>query len=168
MALRDRAESAAAAGLLVVCLAFLASFGLGLRRGPGVDAPPEPAALHITLGERPVGRVEVLNASGRAGLARSVTAQLRDAGFDVVFYGNAAGFDGDSSVVIDRTGRDEVARAAGRHLGIGRIRTDRDTTLFLDATVVVGRDWVPAPAEAPALAGDGWWGRVGRWLRPTR
>jgi hypothetical protein len=168
MALRDRAESAAAAGLLVVCLAFIASFGLGLRRGPAGDPPPPAEAGLITFDERPVGRVEVLNASGRAGLARTATAQLRDAGFDVVFYGNAAGFDGDSSVVIDRTGRDEVARAAGRRLGIGRVRSDRDTTLFLDATIVVGRDWAPEPTEAPALTGDGWWGRVGRWLRPTR
>jgi hypothetical protein len=170
MPLRDRAESAAALALLIACVAFVASFALGLRRGSEPPAQADAAGPAVPA-ERVAGRVEVLNASGRGGLARTATAQLRDAGFDVVFYGNAPGSSGDSSVVIDRTGSDEVARAAARRLGIGRVRSDRDTTLFLDATIILGRDWPPDAAEPEAGTGappaDGWRDRFGRWLRPS-
>jgi hypothetical protein len=38
-------------------------------------------------------RVEILNGGGHAGAAREATDQLRDLGFDVVFFGNAGSFD---------------------------------------------------------------------------
>jgi hypothetical protein len=138
--LRRGIEAVVAAGVVLAVTAFVASFALGLRGGA-----PAPRAV---TADRPAltvpahaGRVEVLNASGRSGLARAVTGQLRDAGFDVVFFGNASGFDPDSSLVLDRTGDDAVARAVARRLGIGIIRTARDTSLYLDATVVLGRDY---------------------------
>jgi hypothetical protein len=165
MPLRDKAEVAAAAGLLLAATAFVLSFAFGLRRGP--EIPPDAArAAAPVYDERSAGRLEVLNASGRGGLARAATGQLRDGGFDVVYFGNASGFDGDSSVVVDRTGNDAVARAAAQRLGIGRVRTERDTSLYVDATVVIARDWLQR-AEPPA-ADAGWRSRFGRWLRPSR
>jgi hypothetical protein len=167
MPLRDRAETAAAAGLLLMSVAFAVSFGFGLRRAgtaPPVDAD---STMSPVYDERAVGRIEVLNASGRSGLARAATGQLRDGGFDVVFFGNASGYDGDSSIVIDRTGSPAVAQAAARHLSISRTRTERDTALFLDATVVIGRDWPPRREAAPAPDAS-WRSRMGRWLRPSR
>ncbi|HSJ08443.1 MAG TPA: LytR C-terminal domain-containing protein [Longimicrobiales bacterium] len=143
MAERRRLELVAIATVLLVCAAFLASFIFGLRGGaapaPGIG---EPAPVTVQPPARAAGRVEVLNASGRGGQARAATDQLRSSGFDVVYFGNAPGAFGDSSVVIDRTGNDAVARAAARRLGISRVRTERDTTLYLDATVIVGVDWV--------------------------
>src|SRR5687768_1490685 len=68
----------------------------------GVPAAP------VRTGERV--RVEVLNGGGRQGMARTATDVLRDRGFDVVFYGNATDPDGDSSVVLDRVGRLDLAR----------------------------------------------------------
>jgi hypothetical protein len=139
---RRRLELFAIAIALLVCAAFLASFIFGLRGsaapGPGIGGP-EPVTEQPPA--RTAGRVEVLNASGRGGRARAATDQLRSGGFDVVYFGNAPGAVGDSSVVIDRTGNDAVARAAARRLGINRVRTERDTTLYLDATVIVGVDW---------------------------
>ena len=41
-------------------------------------------------------RVEVLNAGGEPGMARMATDQLRDRGFDVVYFGNAESFGRDS------------------------------------------------------------------------
>jgi hypothetical protein len=139
---RPRLEGAAIAAAFLVCGAFIASFVLGLGRGvPAAESPASGAAAAETTAPAVLGRVEVLNASGRPGLARAATDRLRGGGFDVVFFGNASGFDGDSTLIIDRVGNETVARAAARYLGLGIIRTQRDTTLFVDATIVVGRDW---------------------------
>ena len=112
-------------------------------------------------------RVEVLNGGGQAGAAREATDQLRDLGFDVVFFGNAGTFEEDSSRVLDRMGRLEVARDVADALGIRNVRSEPDANLYLDVTVVLGRDWVPAPPvemEGGAPAARPWWDPR-RWLR---
>ncbi|MEX1182242.1 MAG: LytR C-terminal domain-containing protein [Gemmatimonadota bacterium] len=162
---RPRLEAAALIAASVICAAFVASFVLGLRNTQRAAAsPPAPAAAPAV--QEAEGTVEVLNGSGRSGMARQVTARLREAGFDVVFFGNAPASAGDSSVVLDRTGDDAVARAAGRALGIDRVRTERDTTLYLDATIILGRDW--APEEDEAAPRPGFRTRALDWLRPGR
>lgn len=167
MPARDRLEVAAVAAVAVACVAFIVSFVLGIGTAGRSQATSAPESVVHTAPERHAGRVEVLNASGRAGLARSATEQLRDGGFDVVFFGNASGFDGDSSIVIDRTGDDAVAQAAARRLGIPRVATRRDTTLLLDATVVLGRDWTRGEPQHTPEDERGWRARIGRWFRPT-
>ncbi len=114
---------------------------------PAEDAPPEAAA------PAPAARVrvEVLNASGRPGLARERTRILRDRGFDVVSFGNAEGFSPDTSLVLDRAGRIETARRVADAVGIRRVHARPDANLYLDATVVLGRDWSSAPS-APTSA----------------
>lgn len=167
MRMRPDLETGAALAVLLVCAAFIASFAFGLRGA--ASAPGLTAAEPVLDGPpvRPAGRLEVLNASGRSGMARSATAHLRAGGFDVVFFGNAPAALGDSSVVIDRTGEDGVAHAAARRLGIGRVTTVPDTTLYLDATVVLGRDWRQA-AEPAGEVQEGWRARIGGWLRKLR
>lgn len=91
-------------------------------------------------------RVEVLNGAGRAGLARSATHALRADGFDVVFFGNARRFDHERSVVIDRTGHPEMARAIAASLRVDSITVAVDSSLMLEVTVVLGADW-PPPAR---------------------
>lgn len=93
-------------------------------------------------------RIEVLNGAGVGGLARDATQRLRAGGFDVVFFGNAGRFDHTRSVVLDRTGDPARARAVAAALGIDSIATALDSTLFLDATVVLGADWPPPPPHA--------------------
>jgi hypothetical protein len=128
-------------------LATLAAVGvlggslvLGMRgesaEQPAVTDAPEPATRP---GERV--RVEVLNAGGVPGAARQATRILRDRGFDVVYFGNARGFAPDSSLVLARAGGAEHAEAVGEALEIGRVRSRPDTTLYLEVTVVIGRDW---------------------------
>ncbi|HEX6133678.1 MAG TPA: LytR C-terminal domain-containing protein [Longimicrobiales bacterium] len=163
---RPRLELATAALALLVAGAFLVSFAVGLGDGSSVTADIEPDAP-VTEAPPLAGRLEVLNASGRGGLARAATFQLREAGFDVVFFGNAPASVGDSSAVISRTGEESIARAAGAELGIRRITSDPDSTLLLDATVIVGVDWAPAEEVRPPDP-DGWRARLRRWLGRSR
>jgi hypothetical protein len=142
-----RAESLVLGATGAVVIAFVVSFATGVSRGGDSAQPSEPSVLHEAVPE-PItnngGRVEVLNASRRGGAARRATEQLRAAGFDVVYFGNAGRSAGDSSVVIDRVGNDAVARAVAAELGISAVVTRRDTTLFVDATVILGGDWTTA------------------------
>lgn len=112
-------------------------------------------------------RVEVLNGGGVPGRAGEATEALRDAGFDVVFFGNAATFDLDSSVVLDRVGDPEPARAVADVLGIRNVRSEPDSNLYLDVTVMVGSEWAPAQRDpggeqTPARR---WWDPRG-WFGP--
>ena len=104
-------------------------------------------------------RVEVLNAGGEAGMARLATDRLRDQGFDVVYFGNAETFDQDSTVVVDRSGRLEAARAVGDVLGAMSILSEPDSNLYLDVTVLLGREWSPGTLENEDVPGDQvpWW-----------
>lgn len=139
------------AGIFLTFLAVAALVGslaaglVGGREGAGPASPEAPAAGAPS--ERV--RVEVLNASGISGLAARGRTHLRDRGFDVVGIGNASGFAPDSSVVLDRVGRMELARAVADAAGIPRVFARPDSNLYVDVTVVLGRDWaldsIPIP-----------------------
>jgi LytR cell envelope-related transcriptional attenuator len=133
---------------------FLALVGLGLVAAAGIawallDGPAraphqEPAALAGP--ERIV--VEVLNGSGRRGLARTATRVLRQAGFDVVFFGSA----GDPVRVTQALARRGDSAAAARvaaALGASRVRVAIDTLLRVDVTVLLGDDYKPPPGIRP-------------------
>lgn len=138
---------------LLAVAALIGSLAWGLLGGgggpssssPEPDAGDAPPAASVPA---PAGRVrvEVLNASGRPGLAREGTRVLRDRGFDVVSFGNAEGFSPDTSLVLDRAGRIETARQVADAVGIRRVHSRPDANLYLDATVVLGRDWRSAPS----------------------
>jgi hypothetical protein len=132
---------------LVLVAVLIGSLVAGLMKGRSRAALPAAAAdspATATAADAvPAGRVrvQVLNASGRPGLAREATRVLRDRGFDVKEFGNGQGFPPDSSVVLDRVGRIEVARQVADAVGIRRVTARPDSNLYLDATVVLGRDW---------------------------
>ncbi len=88
-------------------------------------------------------RVEVLNAGGRRGAAHEATELLRKRGFDVVYFGNADSFGEDPSVVLDRVGRRDDARVVADALGIDSVRSEPDPNLYLDVSVMLGREWRP-------------------------
>jgi hypothetical protein len=110
-------------------------------------------------------RVEVLNAGGVSGQARAATQRLRDIGFDVVSFGNAGTFGRDSTSVVDRVGRPELAHAVAQALGVRDVVSDPDPNLFVDVTVLLGRDWTerggsdPAALERKPWDPRGWIGR---------
>lgn len=90
-------------------------------------------------------QVEVLNASGEDGLARTGARVLREAGVDVVDIGNAATAVGhlDSTRILVRRGDASVGERIRRALGAGRVRVALDSTLLLDASVLLGSDFSP-------------------------
>lgn len=144
----NRIRLLALIGVLMAVLVLVGSLLSGVGAG---DAAVRalPRSRTDAAGERV--RVEVLNAAGITGLARSATERLRAAGYDVVYYGNAESFGRDTSVVIDRIGRPDAARAVARSIEIPVVRERRDTTLYLDVTVIIGADWRGIPAEADSL-----------------
>ena len=95
-----RLRALALVGTVLLVGAFLGSaasqwWGTSPVPGPGVSQAP---SSHGRV------RVEVLNAGGISGRAAEATAALRDAGFDVVLFGNAPAFDSESlSSAVSRT-----------------------------------------------------------------
>ena len=84
--------------------------------------------------------VEVLNGSGRTGLARAATRLLRRRGLDVVFFGNADAAV-DSTRVIVRRGDPGAGRDVRDALGLGRIMIQPDTLRRVDVSVILGGDF---------------------------
>lgn len=88
-------------------------------------------------------RVEVLNTTKVKGLARRATLLLRDRGFDVVEIGTVA-IPQDTTLVLDRSGHPDWAAAAAAAMGpAARAESRRDSSHYLDVTVLVGRLWRP-------------------------
>src|SRR5512142_292102 len=75
-------RAAAVLGVLAAFVVVALLIRSGGRPGPGDHLYPIPGG-----DDRPL--VEVLNASGRQGLARVGTRAIRRGGFDVVFFGHA-------------------------------------------------------------------------------
>lgn len=95
-------------------------------------------------------QVEVLNGSGRSGLARQAARHLRRRGLDVVLFGNAgSGPPADTTRVILRRGkRDRMEQVRGA-LGVGRMEVALDSLRRVDVTVILGRDFTPDEAGRP-------------------
>ena len=95
--------------------------------------------------------VEVLNTTGRGGLARTGTRVLRRAGIDVVSYGNAAseGDRGsDSTRILVRRGDREAGERVRRALKVGTVALRPDSTRLVDVSVLLGADFAArAPVE---------------------
>lgn len=92
--------------------------------------------------------VEVLNATGRTGVARLAARLLRAEGLDVIALGNADSALATTQVII-RRGSGAGARDAVRALGAGRVSTATDTLRRVDLTVLVGRDFHPVTPIHP-------------------
>ena len=93
-------------------------------------------------GESPIV-VEVLNAGWRTGSARTAARVLRQRGIDVVYFGDAptAPEPLDSTRILVRRGNVTVGDRVRQALGVGKVVVERDTTLLLDASVLLGRDF---------------------------
>ena len=117
----------------------------------------EATAINQPVVDRRV-TVEVLNAGGVSGVAREATAALRSAGFDVVSFGNARSFDQVESVVVDRIGDPNPALSVASVLGIRNVRSEPDSNLYLDISVLLGSQWLlpvdSIQSEEPTTV---WW-----------
>jgi hypothetical protein len=132
------------AGLLLVVLSASAVV-MRTRRAP---APLLQTMITHPDVRAPEGvriRVQVLNTTNTRGLARRATRLLRDRGFDVVEFGTV-GPTIDTTVVLDLSGHPEWAESVSRIMAPARTRARRDSSRYLDVTVLVGSTWRP-PAE---------------------
>jgi hypothetical protein len=134
-------------GLILAGIAAVA-FVIAVALRPRPDRPaghayPIPSATdRIT--------VEVLNASGRTGIARVGARQLRRHGLDVVFFGNAdASSPAESTRIIARRGSLKAAETVAGALGQGRVGSEMDTLRRVDVTVLLGKDFQPEPGLHP-------------------
>jgi hypothetical protein len=94
----------------------------------------------IKLPAASAGVVEVLNGTGRKGVANAVAERLRREGFDVVKIGNAPEKTYARTVVAERRDADPVAERVAAVLGVRGACPFRNENLLVDATVFVGRD----------------------------
>lgn len=147
------------AGIAVFALllgAFAASTFLRYsERGRGATRSEN---VEPVRGSSPVARarirVEVRNGSGVRGAAERVTSHLRQAGFDVVDFGNADRFDHERTIVVDRSGNPLFAREVAAALQGVPIASRLDSTLYLDVTVMIGGDLPVVLDEATAESSD--------------
>lgn len=88
--------------------------------------------------------VEVLNGSGTVGLARELADMLRTMSIQVPWYANASGTDYEQTMLVDWKGNASLALSLAQLLNIDPARIivyDKPDNL-LDATILVGRDWI--------------------------
>jgi hypothetical protein len=117
------------------------TLGLLACRGEGARSAPLPIP-----GEQGVRTtVEVLNASGKPGLAKTATRMLRRAGIDVLTFRTAPDTLGplDSTRIVVRRGDLAAGERVRRALGVGRVTAAPDARKLLDASVFLGTDFAP-------------------------
>lgn len=84
----------------------------------------------------------MLNGCGVPKLARGVSWELRKLGFDVVDVGDAHQTDFAETVVIERRNKSlQNARRLAHKIGCKKILEDIDSTLYLEATLILGKDY---------------------------
>ena len=115
------------AALFVVIVALGVS--TALRVGPQTVGRPK----------RPL-RIELLNGSGRAGLAGELASYLRDGGFDVLLVSNADRSDYRNTLVVNRSESPEPGNIVADYLGTRHVIQQVRAQEMIDVTVIVGRD----------------------------
>ena len=92
--------------------------------------------------------VEVINTTGKTGLARSGTRLLRSAGIDVVNYLASTDQPLDSTRIVVRRGAAAVGERVRAVLKVGRVVVQPDSTRLVDVSVQLGADFAArAPLE---------------------
>lgn len=88
-------------------------------------------------------QAEVLNGAGRTGLARTGARELREAGIDVVFFGNSDTLVPATRILVRRPGRRDAAEQVRRALDAGQVLEAIDTLRRVDVSVILGQDFRP-------------------------
>ena len=126
--------------VVVVALAAAAIRFVGPRQLSVIGETPVRVTRAIPEGTRV--KVELFNATDTRGLARTAAAVLRDAGFDVVFFGNTQERH-DTTVVRDRSNHPDWATLAAGVLHPARTEVRADSGRLVDLTVLIGGSWRP-------------------------
>jgi hypothetical protein len=88
------------------------------------------------------GQIQVLNGSGKSGMADVFRDFLGAYGFDVIEFGNARHWNYERTIVISRSGTsDRIARDLARVLGSDRVLHLQQPSSLVEATVIIGKDY---------------------------
>jgi polyisoprenyl-teichoic acid--peptidoglycan teichoic acid transferase len=94
--------------------------------------------------------VQILNGNGVPGIGQAVGDRLVPKGFRIVLNQNARRFDYATTQIVVYSDSSK-ARALGDEiraaLGVGEVVVSRQSQSLVDVTIVVGKDFVPAPEE---------------------
>jgi hypothetical protein len=131
MAKKDSRESRILDASIGLLLLLIAAFAVSATLRVG----PKPAGTS----KHPI-RIELLNGSGRAGLAGELASYLRDGGFDVLEVSNADRSDYRNTLVVSRTESPQSGRIVAEYLGTRHLIQQVGTQEMIDVTVIVGRD----------------------------
>ena len=92
--------------------------------------------------DKEILRVEVLNGSGINGLAKKTAEYLRDKNLDVIIISNAQYDTISHTVIIDRLKKNAVyAKYVANRIGCKNIISVIDSSLYVDVTVIIGKDY---------------------------
>ena len=88
-------------------------------------------------------KVEVLDGAGNMRAAQQMTNILRAQGYDVVEMKKYIGDGEERTIIFDRSGNLDVARKLAASVGVSQDKVFQkiDRTLYLDITVVLGKDY---------------------------
>jgi len=94
--------------------------------------------------------VEILNGCGISGLAAEFKEIVHQKTFDVRHTENAAHFRYDQTEIIARSENTNAAFTLAEELGLepSRVSIDKDPTVLVDVTLIVGHDYKSVPAFA--------------------
>jgi len=88
------------------------------------------------------GQIQVLNGSGKSGMADVFRNFLADYGFDIIEFGNAREWNYERTVVISRSASsDRIARDLAKVLGTDRVIHLQHPASLVEATVIIGKDY---------------------------
>jgi hypothetical protein len=87
-------------------------------------------------------QVEVLNGTGRTGLAMKAAIELRKAGIDVLVVGDAEHYHFGESILVDRKGDPDIMKRLSKLTGCRRIVLQVQREPLVDVTFVLGRDMI--------------------------
>lgn len=91
--------------------------------------------------ENLVIRLEILNGTGNAGLARRTAELYRSYGFDVVTVGNAAREDVAQTLVVDRVGNETFTTRTAEIIRASLVDLQPGAQAGVDVTIVLGEDF---------------------------
>ncbi len=122
-------------------MAMVFATGLCSCKTSGLSKDASPIPLVQTVPNRSSGVVEVLNGTGRKGVANLVAERLRRHGFDVVKIGNATERNYSRTLVAERRSIPFVAMNVAKAIGVPSTMSFHNENLLVDVTVFVGRDF---------------------------
>lgn len=134
-------------GVIILFLVLVAYFGFSLinnslKSEKGIKELTD-TTKSLTSQPNLTIQLDVQNGSGENGIATKITEYLRMNNMDVVEIGNYKSQNVERTLILDRSGELMKAKKVAAILGISEknIIPQTNSSLYLDVTVVIGKDF---------------------------